>query len=566
MVSWLQANSNSSARPRPVFSSDQVQFLDPTSPSMLLWSTMDNAHSITKSHHQADSEDPVSTSSSWTSLDLPSLSVKEVATSSTDATPRQTCVRKAAINLRVSSASSNSSTASSEGNADGNRSGGTKILLNPPKADLLERMSSLGSQSPATPTSSVASTGDVLSAALADCTELKLSPTTSAEKQSSQFIECVVCHDKSSGKHYGQFTCEGCKSFFKRSVRRNLTYTCRGNKNCSIDVHHRNQCQYCRLKKCVKMGMRKEVGNHNAHSSVSTFEVQCSILSYHWHENLRLSSAFASAETVQRGRIATNLNPYVNAVAFVSGDSIAGNHAYLSNFVTLLLRAEPYPISRFGAGVLQSAGNIVGIDNLCELAARLLFSAVEWARNIPFFPELLVTDQVALLRMAWSELFVLNAAQAGMPLHVAPLLAAAGLQTSLMAAERVVLFMDHIRIFQDQIEKLKMLQVDSAEYSCIKAIVLFTTDACGLSEVGRINLLQEKAQCALEEYCKAQYPTQLNRFGKLLLRLPSLRSISSSVIEQLFFVRLVGKTPIETLIRDMLLSGNNLIWPYMQLG
>ncbi|KRZ03222.1 Nuclear receptor subfamily 2 group F member 1-A [Trichinella zimbabwensis] len=566
MVSWLQANSNSSARPWPVFGSDEVQFLDPTSPSMLLWSTMDNAHSITKSHHQADSEDPVSTSSSWTSLDLPSLSVKEVATSSTDATPRQTCVRKAAINLRVSSASSNSSTVSSEDNVDGNSSGGTKILLNPPKADPLERMSSLGSQSPATPTSSVASTGDVLSAALADCTELKLSPTTSAEKQSTQFIECVVCHDKSSGKHYGQFTCEGCKSFFKRSVRRNLTYTCRGNKNCSIDVHHRNQCQYCRLKKCVKMGMRKEVKNHNAHSAVSKFKVQCSIFSYHCHENLRLSSAFASAETVQRGRIATNLNPYVNAVAFVSGDSIAGNHAYLSNFVTLLLRAEPYPISRFGAGVLQSAGNIVGIDNLCELAARLLFSAVEWARNIPFFPELLVTDQVALLRMAWSELFVLNAAQAGMPLHVAPLLAAAGLQTSLMAAERVVLFMDHIRIFQDQIEKLKMLQVDSAEYSCIKAIVLFTTDACGLSEVGRINLLQEKAQCALEEYCKAQYPTQLNRFGKLLLRLPSLRSISSSVIEQLFFVRLVGKTPIETLIRDMLLSGNNLIWPYMQLG
>lgn len=71
-------------------------------------------------------------------------------------------------------------------------------------------------------------------------------------------IECIVCGDKSSGKHYGQFTCEGCKSFFKRSVRRNLTYSCRANRQCPIDQHHRNQCQYCRLRKCLKMGMRRE--------------------------------------------------------------------------------------------------------------------------------------------------------------------------------------------------------------------------------------------------------------------------------------------------------------------
>merc|ERR1719342_1666330 len=81
---------------------------------------------------------------------------------------------------------------------------------------------------------------------------------TVVKDENGQDIVCVVCNDKSSGKHYGQFTCEGCKSFFKRSVRRNLTYQCRGNKSCPIDQHHRNQCQHCRLKKCFKMGMRRE--------------------------------------------------------------------------------------------------------------------------------------------------------------------------------------------------------------------------------------------------------------------------------------------------------------------
>ena len=86
-----------------------------------------------------------------------------------------------------------------------------------------------------------------------DCSENDESPKTPKPS-----IECVVCGDKSSGKHYGVFTCEGCKSFFKRSIRRNLSYACRGFKNCPVDIQHRNHCQYCRLKKCMKVGMRKD--------------------------------------------------------------------------------------------------------------------------------------------------------------------------------------------------------------------------------------------------------------------------------------------------------------------
>lgn len=360
---------------------------------------------------------------------------------------------------------------------------------------------------------------------------------SSQSNDKNQNIECIVCGDKSSGKHYGQFTCEGCKSFFKRSVRRNLTYSCRGNRNCPIDQHHRNQCQYCRLKKCLKMGMRREA--------------------------------------VQRGRVPPTQAPGLpSQFALANGDAVAGlaaaaglnSHSYLSSYIGLLMRAEPYQTTRYSQ--CMQPNSIMSIDNICELAARLLFSAVEWVRHIPYFPELQVSDQVALLRQAWSELFILNASQCSMPLHVAPLLAAAGLHTPPApglseAARRVLDFIDNARIFQEQVERLKALHVDSAEYSCLKAIVLFTTDAAGLSDVAHIEGLQEKSQCALEEYCRTQYPNQPTRFGKLLLRLPSLRTVPAQVIEQLFFVRLVGKTPIDTLIQDMLRTGSSFNWPYI---
>jgi len=173
---------------------------------------------------------------------------------------------------------------------------------------------------------------------------------------------------------------------------------------------------------------------------------------------------------VQRGRIppthsSTSPNPMPSGEYF--------NGQPVSELISQLLRAEPYPAARYGSQYAQQ-GSVMGIDNICELAARLLFSTVEWARNIPFFPELPVSDQVALLRLSWSELFVLNAAQSALPLHMAPLLAAAGFHASPMSADRVVSFMDQIRVFQDQVEKLNRLQVDSAEYSCLKAIALFT--------------------------------------------------------------------------------------------
>lgn len=74
-------------------------------------------------------------------------------------------------------------------------------------------------------------------------------------------------HLSVSGKHYGVYSCEGCKGFFKRTVRKDLTYTCRDNKNCVIDKRQRNRCQYCRYQKCLAMGMKREGTAHTVEDS-----------------------------------------------------------------------------------------------------------------------------------------------------------------------------------------------------------------------------------------------------------------------------------------------------------
>ncbi|GBP31075.1 Nuclear receptor subfamily 2 group C member 1 [Eumeta japonica] len=73
---------------------------------------------------------------------------------------------------------------------------------------------------------------------------------------------CIVCGDRASGRHYGAISCEGCKGFFKRSIRKKLGYQCRGSMNCEVTKHHRNRCQYCRLQKCLASGMRSDSVQH----------------------------------------------------------------------------------------------------------------------------------------------------------------------------------------------------------------------------------------------------------------------------------------------------------------
>nr|XP_045010656.1 estrogen receptor beta isoform X1 [Jaculus jaculus] len=82
------------------------------------------------------------------------------------------------------------------------------------------------------------------------------SPVTSpSSKRDAHF--CAVCSDYASGYHYGVWSCEGCKAFFKRSIQGHNDYICPATNQCTIDKNRRKSCQACRLRKCYEVGMVK---------------------------------------------------------------------------------------------------------------------------------------------------------------------------------------------------------------------------------------------------------------------------------------------------------------------
>ncbi|XP_021347044.1 hepatocyte nuclear factor 4-gamma-like isoform X2 [Mizuhopecten yessoensis] len=318
---------------------------------------------------------------------------------------------------------------------------------------------------------------------------------------------CAICGDRATGKHYGASSCDGCKGFFRRSVRKNHVYTCRFSRNCVVDKDKRNQCRYCRLRKCFRAGMKKEA-------------VQ--------NERDRISVRRTSYEDVGQN-ITLSVSTLLNA--------------------EILSRQITSPI-----GVLDVAQrNVATTDDVAESMKQQLLVLVEWAKYIPCFCELPLDDQVALLRAHAGEHLVLGCARRSMSSSDMLLLG----NDAVIPRHCQDADMGRVasRILDELSAPLREVQIDDSEFACMKAIVFFDPDAKGLSDTQRIKTFRYQIQINLEDYINdRQYDTR-GRFGEILLLLPPLQSITWQMIEQVQFAKLFGMAHIDNLLQEMLLGG-----------
>uniref|UniRef100_A0A182PVT0 Photoreceptor-specific nuclear receptor n=1 Tax=Anopheles epiroticus TaxID=199890 RepID=A0A182PVT0_9DIPT len=194
-------------------------------------------------------------------------------------------------------------------------------------------------------------------------------------------------------------------------------------------------------------------------------------------------------------------------------------------------------------------------ETIYETSARLLFMAVKWAKNLPSFASLTFRDQVILLEESWAELFLLNAIQWCMPIDTTAC-TLFSLNEHCNSANNSGFFKpgqlaQDLRILNDTLCRFKSVLVDPAEFACMKAIVLFRSEARGLKDPVQIENLQDQAQVMLAQHSRTQFPGQIARFGRLLLMLPLLRAVNSHKIESIYFQKTIGNTPMEKVLCDM---------------
>ncbi|KAH7721403.1 Retinoic acid receptor RXR-alpha [Aphelenchoides avenae] len=83
---------------------------------------------------------------------------------------------------------------------------------------------------------------------------------------------CAICSDLANAYHYGVASCNGCKTFFRRTIVDGHagTLRCQFEGRCEVSKEVRNACRRCRFDKCVLAGMDSTAFQGHRDSRLST--------------------------------------------------------------------------------------------------------------------------------------------------------------------------------------------------------------------------------------------------------------------------------------------------------
>uniref|UniRef100_A0A3B4UAR9 Thyroid hormone receptor beta n=1 Tax=Seriola dumerili TaxID=41447 RepID=A0A3B4UAR9_SERDU len=327
---------------------------------------------------------------------------------------------------------------------------------------------------------------------------------------------CVVCGDKATGYHYRCITCEGCKGFFRRTIQKNLnpTYACKYEGKCVIDKVTRNQCQECRFKKCIAVGMATDLVLDDSKRLAKRKLIEENRERRRREELQR--TVWDRLEPTQEEwdliRMVTEAHMATNA---------QGNH---------WKQKRKFLPEDIGQASMANApeGSKVDIEAFSQFTKIIppaITRVVDFAKKLPMFCELPCEDQIILLKGCCMEIMSLRAAVRYDPESETLTL------NGEMAVTRGQLKNGGLGVVSDAIfdlgVSLSSFNLDDSEVALLQAVILLSSDRPGLSSVERIERCQEEFLLAFEHYINYRKHKVAHFWPKLLMKVTDLRMIGA---------------------------------------
>ncbi|ELW69128.1 oxysterols receptor LXR-beta isoform X2 [Tupaia chinensis] len=358
---------------------------------------------------------------------------------------------------------------------------------------------------------------------------------------------CRVCGDKASGFHYNVLSCEGCKGFFRRSVVRGGAgrYACRRGGTCQMDAFMRRKCQQCRLRKCKEAGMKEQC-------VLSEEQIRKKKIQKQQQQQPSPSPVGpGGGSSSASGPGASPGGSEVGGQGPGEGESVqltAAQELMIQQLVAAQLQCNkrsfsdqpkvtPWPL---GADPQSRDARQQRFAHFTELAIISVQEIVDFAKQVPGFLQLGREDQIALLKASTIEIMLLETARRYN--HETECITfLKDFTYSKDDFHRAGLQVEFINPIFEFSRAMRRLGLDDAEYALLIAINIFSADRPNVQEPSRVEALQQPYVDALLSYTRIKRPQDQLRFPRMLMKLVSLRTLSSVHSEQVFALRLQDK-------------------------
>ncbi|XP_027700065.1 vitamin D3 receptor [Vombatus ursinus] len=372
---------------------------------------------------------------------------------------------------------------------------------------------------------------------------------------------CGVCGDRATGFHFNAMTCEGCKGFFRRSMKRKALFTCPFNGDCRITKDNRRHCQACRLKRCVDIGMMKEFiltdeevqrkremilkrkeeealkDSLRPKLSEEQQHIITTLLDAHHKTYDPTYSDFSQFRPPVRGEEGGGIHPSKSSSELTpsfSGDSLTSD-----NYITSPDTMEPFSNLVLNEdskdpSVTLDLSQLSMLPHLADLVSYSIQKVIGFAKMIPGFRDLTSEDQIVLLKSSAIEVIMLRSNQSFI---MDDMSWTCGSQEYKYRASDVTKAGHSLELIEPLIKfqiGLKKLNLHEEEHVLLMAICIVSPDRPGVQDAALVEAIQDRLSNTLQTYIRCRHPPPGSHllYAKMIQKLADLRSLNEEHSKQ----------------------------------